>query len=108
FFSSRRRHTRCYRDWSSDVCSSDLHVGEYPVEVFAEQVTNDRLQPLLQRGQLVGLDLQEPTLVLRHEREGGTPAQTGQGRVAVDDLLAKTDDYAGSARVLHDRGFECD
>src|SRR2546422_1481919 len=25
FFSSRRRHTRCSRDWSSDVCSSDLH-----------------------------------------------------------------------------------
>src|SRR5207245_8743755 len=24
FFSSRGRHTRCYRDWSSDVCSSDL------------------------------------------------------------------------------------
>src|SRR5699024_11739887 len=31
FFSSRRRHTRSKRDWSSDVCSSDLeaaaHVG---------------------------------------------------------------------------------
>src|SRR3989304_6320365 len=29
FFSSRRRHTRCSRDWSSDVCSSDLrqHFG---------------------------------------------------------------------------------
>src|SRR2546422_8881513 len=26
FFSSRRRHTRCSRDWSSDVCSSDLAV----------------------------------------------------------------------------------
>src|SRR5207245_3523092 len=25
FFSSRRRYTSCYRDWSSDVCSSDLH-----------------------------------------------------------------------------------
>ena len=24
FFSSRRRHTRLVRDWSSDVCSSDL------------------------------------------------------------------------------------
>src|SRR5690349_23312334 len=24
FFSSRRRHTRSLRDWSSDVCSSDL------------------------------------------------------------------------------------
>src|SRR6266436_7670556 len=27
FFSSRRRHTRCSRDWSSDVCSSDLGYG---------------------------------------------------------------------------------
>src|SRR2546422_2351177 len=27
FFSSRRRHTRCSRDWSSDVCSSDLFEG---------------------------------------------------------------------------------
>src|SRR5690606_39647800 len=26
FFSSRRRHTRFSRDWSSDVCSSDLFV----------------------------------------------------------------------------------
>src|SRR6185312_17097400 len=25
FFSSRRRHTSSDRDWSSDVCSSDLH-----------------------------------------------------------------------------------
>src|SRR5262245_64502787 len=25
FFSSRRRHTRCLSDWSSDVCSSDLN-----------------------------------------------------------------------------------
>src|SRR3712207_1261879 len=32
FFSSRRRHTRYWRDWSSDVCSSDLGVrgGEGP------------------------------------------------------------------------------
>src|SRR5215510_8822544 len=27
FFSSRRRHTRWPRDWSSDVCSSDLPLG---------------------------------------------------------------------------------
>src|SRR2546429_1143605 len=27
FFSSRRRHTRCSRDWSSDVCSSDLEMA---------------------------------------------------------------------------------
>src|SRR6266700_5140256 len=28
FFSSRRRHTRFSRDWSSDVCSSDLPGGQ--------------------------------------------------------------------------------
>src|SRR5437870_10481966 len=28
FFSSRRRHTRWPRDWSSDVCSSDLFRGK--------------------------------------------------------------------------------
>src|SRR5690606_40036554 len=28
FCSSRRRHTRFSRDWSSDVCSSDLRTGE--------------------------------------------------------------------------------
>src|SRR5699024_12223034 len=44
FLSSRRRHTRSKRDWSSDVCSSDLHsksideafvlkmLGDYNVE----------------------------------------------------------------------------
>src|SRR6266702_3739335 len=35
FFSSRRRHTRWPRDWSSDVCSSDLvkaRVREHPLE----------------------------------------------------------------------------
>src|SRR4030042_2722452 len=29
FFASRRRHTRCSRDWSSDVCSSDLPLAGY-------------------------------------------------------------------------------
>src|SRR5699024_11225200 len=29
FFSSRRRHTRSKRDWSSDVCSSDLTITLY-------------------------------------------------------------------------------
>src|SRR3712207_8803589 len=34
FFSSRRRHTRYWRDWSSDVCSSDLgDVGVHPTIV---------------------------------------------------------------------------
>src|SRR5438045_9125976 len=31
FFSSRRRHTRCLSDWSSDVCSSDLRQSQTPL-----------------------------------------------------------------------------
>src|SRR6185295_9870089 len=40
-FSSRRRHTRYWRDWSSDVCSSDLDdpdptdTGHYEIYLFA-------------------------------------------------------------------------
>src|SRR5690606_39734299 len=34
FFSSRRRHTRFSRDWSSDVCSSDL-AGLQEEDIFA-------------------------------------------------------------------------
>src|SRR5699024_5382919 len=33
FFSSRRRHTRSKRDWSSDVCSSDLEGGVYVADL---------------------------------------------------------------------------
>src|SRR3712207_8691058 len=34
FFSSRRRHTRYWRDWSSDVCSSDLGLAERGGNLF--------------------------------------------------------------------------
>src|SRR5699024_11889846 len=34
FFSSRRRHTRSKRDWSSDVCSSDLNEFKYILKVY--------------------------------------------------------------------------
>src|SRR2546422_2100801 len=38
FFSSRRRHTRCSRDWSSDVCSSDLDLLHLAREQLAHLV----------------------------------------------------------------------
>src|SRR5437870_10642195 len=39
FFSSRRRHTRWPRDWSSDVCSSDLIGQDQTVELNGRQVS---------------------------------------------------------------------
>src|SRR5690625_6348310 len=41
FFSSRRRHTRWPRDWSSDVCSSDLEGRIIQVHI-SEQDRDDR------------------------------------------------------------------
>src|SRR2546429_1168075 len=39
FFSSRRRHTRCSRDWSSDVCSSDYYKNFSPRVGFNWDIT---------------------------------------------------------------------
>src|SRR5690554_7287443 len=41
FFSSRRRHTRCGRDWSSDVCSSDLATGMNPKMARAQGINTN-------------------------------------------------------------------
>src|SRR5207248_8549075 len=42
FFSSRRRHTRSYGDWSSDVCSSDLRKSDKSRDGGRKQIA-DRL-----------------------------------------------------------------
>src|SRR3712207_8686482 len=46
FFSSRRRHTRYWRDWSSDVCSSDLakEAIEILEENFGDRVFASRIR----------------------------------------------------------------
>src|SRR5207245_3481888 len=45
FFSSRRRHTRCYRDWSSDVCSSDLESRVNSTRVVGEAIAGAARPP---------------------------------------------------------------
>src|SRR5438445_13657381 len=51
FFSSRRRHTRYWRDWSSDVCSSDLtgdvffNGGVYP---YIDGSTGGRIDGMIE------------------------------------------------------------
>src|SRR5207247_8230194 len=44
FFSSRRRHTRSTRDWSSDVCSSDLEAN-YRVSAVYQPARDSWLLP---------------------------------------------------------------
>src|SRR2546428_4746433 len=68
FFSSRRRHTRSDRDWSSDVCSSDLllllQIG--PVPVRDVRVRHERLQAL--HAARIGADV-EPVGVERRPEQ---------------------------------------
>src|SRR5947209_20534949 len=49
FFSSRRRHTRYWRDWSSDVCSSDLWSPTCGLNVLIEPRSGTRFRPGLTR-----------------------------------------------------------
>src|SRR5919112_3229901 len=62
FFSSRRRHTRYWRDWSSDVCSSDLGTGE-----------GQAVFPRLPGGVLVGVHEAGCPLAFQVEASQGAP-----------------------------------
>src|SRR5207253_8286490 len=46
FFSSRRRHTRWPRDWSSDVCSSDLGQRSNALDDLGAGPRSDKGAPL--------------------------------------------------------------
>src|SRR3989442_13676660 len=61
FFSSRRRHTRCGRDWSSDVCSSDLPLFQSDV-VFTPGAKMSTQGPKLENDAMLSLMSVAPTV----------------------------------------------
>src|SRR2546422_9240947 len=80
FFSSRRRHTRCSRDWSSDVCSSDL-VAEH-----RQQIIEPHPSAQLPRGQpAAAIDGKEererPHQMRSEERRVGKSVDLGGRRI---------------------------
>src|SRR2546422_2587067 len=77
FFSSRRRHTRCSRDWSSDVCSSDLKIS-------------------------AGLKARADELAKTIAQEVGMPLKLA-GRIQAGLPIAN---FANFARLLKDFAFE--
>src|SRR3989449_2101822 len=86
FFSSRRRHTRCSRDWSSDVCSSDLLDPENYREMQVE--TSGSFG-----GLGIEITLKDDVLTVVSPIEG-TPAhraglQTGDRIIKIDGLSTK-------------------
>src|SRR5206468_4405423 len=77
FFPSRRRHTRSDRDWSSDVCSSDLEVGNRAVrvEVLGDALTDGPIPDLTLAE---NIDRTVSPYAARHERAGQLSVQIGR------------------------------
>src|SRR5215813_14582877 len=73
FFSSRRRHTSCGRDWSSDVCSSDLETGGPHAHLRQGENVADREESEI--GQHALLHVGESGLTRKSRR-----AEGGRGR----------------------------
>src|SRR5207253_7370553 len=67
FFSSRRRHTRWPRDWSSDVCSSDLFF-------FGVASADTEEEPILEQQRRGGAGLREDRRVDADDRAGDADA----------------------------------
>src|SRR3989449_27921 len=90
FFSSRRRHTRCSRDWSSDVCSSDLAVPRRLSHVFTYAVPPGHPGPWIP-GMRVRVPFGRSTLtgyivaVTPHADVGGKPTRIREVLARVDE-----------------------
>src|SRR5256884_6883309 len=88
FFSSRRRHTRCSRDWSSDVCSSDLISPSCRINRVAAERD---IRPKVGRYRLrAGHDERHPF----HRVRSGRPVQ--------DRIIAKASANASDSRGRSD------
>src|SRR5699024_11877020 len=55
-FSSRRRHTISKRDWSSDVCSSDLTINPCEIYYYDYGASNFRRKDVRQDLEMIGLE----------------------------------------------------
>src|SRR3712207_9530022 len=75
FFSSRRRHTRYWRDWSSDVCSSDLVLRGTASVGAVEAVLAQGLRAIPMVGRWLGHWTQERRV--RHPPAGEGDRESG-------------------------------
>src|SRR3989449_1637355 len=101
FFSSRRRHTRCSRDWSSDVCSSDLSSPSAGMRwrIFCSAESVRRTQKMRHRVPALGEDIGADSRLII---EQGTFVWVGGWRI---HAWAEVDEHAVvSVPALDDDG----
>src|SRR5207247_6883266 len=112
--SSRRRHTRSTRDWSSDVCSSDLIARRYADRIRRDSIARIETQgllgdkvvevtvgtaaaPPLQPGEV--LTAREPTDFARVLTQG---ADTARDAAALVAALRQTAEDGNRSRLVGD------
>src|SRR6266498_300319 len=114
FFSSRRRHTRCGRDWSSDVCSSDLPPGsameraarDSGLRVAREGFIDRAYEPdgTLRSRSLAGALLTDPAAAaaqaLSFVRDGGVRVGDGTFLPLAVETLCVHGDTPGAPEIL--------
>src|SRR3712207_8592092 len=97
FFSSRRRHTRYWRDWSSDVCSSDLKYFLSDGNVYESSDFSDYIHEEL--GRPFRIKIKAPVWVLRIVTKVGEYWGHVTGR-----MTALNDD---KYNILRQRNWRC-
>src|SRR2546422_6110806 len=99
FFSSRRRHTRCSRDWSSDVCSSDLAGDPEAVELVREAGDGDVVPRDIDRD---GLD-EKPVA----QGGGGDGAGSSDEELATGEGNRHRGKVTGAGRLGREEAARC-
>src|SRR6266487_3524472 len=102
FFSSRRRHTRWTGDWSSDVCSSDLHV-------IGKGIT--RFHCVIWPAMLLAAELPPPRAVWAHgyvQWSGAKMSKTAGTTVTLGEAIERYGADALRYFLLREVGFEND
>src|SRR3712207_580329 len=93
FFSSRRRHTRYWRDWSSDVCSSDLK-GEV-ASLRTEWIPMANVPAVSDRGDVVFERLRSSSGWRSLEAEWLASAESPALVAGLSDLIAAYREWIG-------------
>src|SRR5690606_40018768 len=103
FFSSRRRHTRFSRDWSSDVCSSDLATSGLGVEksevehcIYSVLIGEREMKEVIRSTAIDGLEV-VPATIRSEERRVGKECRC---RWSPDDEKEKRQSESGIGSVV--------
>src|SRR2546429_7399634 len=101
FFSSRRRHTRCSRDWSSDVCSSDLWrrrkvFSRHPRLSVVVRSTDKLCSPVCRSALLA--PVRECSLIPVSRKEPGHEVHCGDGHADAKEHTGKDSFRAAFAK----------